>query len=74
MRREILRLAGATKHSAWIHPRRLSAFYNVPEKNVRQELAKLATENRIRLAKWQSNEEFLAKAPEGVAVKVDLVD
>jgi len=74
MRREILRLAGVTRRSAFINTRRLSAFYNVPEGNVRQELAKLADENVIRLAGWQSKEQFLANAPEGAAVRVDLVD
>ena len=74
MRREILRLAGVTRRSAFINTRRLSAFYNVPEGNVRQELAKLADENVIRLAGWQSQEQFLANAPEGAAVRVDLVD
>src|SRR5215467_5390188 len=42
MRREILRLARATRHSAFISTRRLSAFYNVTEKCVLCELAKLA--------------------------------
>jgi len=74
MRREILRLAGATRRSAFINTRRLSAFYNVPERNVRQELAKLADENVIRLAGWQSKEQFLANEPEGAAVRIDLVD
>jgi hypothetical protein len=71
--REILRLARATR-SAFIHTRRLSTFYNIPEKSVRQELAKLAGENRIRLTNWQSREEFVASAPEDVAVRVDLVE
>jgi len=72
--REILRLARATQRSAFIHTRRLSALYNVPEKSVRQELAKLAGENRIRLSGWQSREDFVANAPEGLAVRVDLVE
>jgi hypothetical protein len=74
MRREILRLARATSRSAFIHPRRLSRFYNVPEKSVRQELAKLAAENHIRLAACHNNEEFITNATEGAAIKVDLVD
>ena len=74
MSREILRLARATQCSAFIHTRRLSAFYNVSEKSVRQELAKLAGENRIRLTGWQNKEEFVASAPENLAVRVDLVD
>jgi DeoR/GlpR family transcriptional regulator of sugar metabolism len=74
MRQEILRLTRATRHSAFISTRRLSAFYNVPEKTVRCELAKLADENRIRLTGGQSNEEFIEKSPEGVAVRVDLVE
>jgi len=74
MRREILRLARATHHSAFINTRRLSAFYNVTEKCVRCELAKLADENRIRLAGWQNKEEFMENYPEGLAVRVDLVE
>jgi len=74
MRQEILRLARATRDSAFISTRRLSAFYNVPEKSVRRELAKLADENRIRLAGGPSREEFIEKAPEGLAVRVDLVE
>jgi hypothetical protein len=74
MRCEILRLTKATSHSAFIHPLRLSRFYNVPEKSVRQELVKLAEEHRIRLSASQNNEEFIANAPDGDPVKVDLVD
>jgi hypothetical protein len=74
MRREILRLARATRHSVFISTRRLSAFYNVPEKSVRRELAKLADENRIRLAGGENREEFFEKSPEGMAVRVDLVE
>ena len=73
MRREILRLARVTRHSAFISPRRLSAFYNVPEKSVRRELAQLADENRIRLSGGETREEFLEKSPEGMAVRIDLV-
>jgi hypothetical protein len=74
IRREILRLARATRHSAFISTGRLSAFYNVPEKSVRRELANLADENRIRLTGGQSREEFIEKSPEGMAVRVDLVE
>lgn len=73
MRREILRLTKAT-HSAFIHTQRLSALYNVSEKSVQQEIAALAAENRIRLAGWRDNEEFLEKAPAGASVRVDLVE
>jgi len=74
MRREILRLARATRHSAFISTRRLSAFYNVSEKSVRHELAKLADENRIRLTGGENREEFIEKSVEGMAVRVDLVE
>jgi DeoR/GlpR family transcriptional regulator of sugar metabolism len=50
MRREILRLAGASQGPAFISVKRLSAFYNVTEAIVRSELTKLAEEKRIRLA------------------------
>jgi len=83
MKREILRLA-ATTRSAFISVRRLSNFYNVPEKIVRRELTKLADENRIRLAgwdgrqvrplaEWRNREEFVENAPEGFPVRVELV-
>jgi hypothetical protein len=74
MRQEILRLARATRHSAFISTRRLSAFCNVTEKCVLCEMAKLAEENRIRLAGWRNREEFVENSPEGLAVRVDLVD
>jgi hypothetical protein len=72
--REILRLVRVSQRSAFINPGRLSAFYHLPEKCVRQELAKLAQEKQIRLAGWQSHEEFVAKAQEGMSVRVDLLD
>jgi hypothetical protein len=74
MRREILRLARATRHSAFISTRRLSAFYNVSEKCVLCEMAKLAEENRIRVAGWRNREDFVENSPEGLAVRVDLVE
>jgi hypothetical protein len=85
MKREILRLAGATTRSAFISVKRLSAFYNVPEKTVRSELTKMADENRIRLAgwdgrqvrplaEWRNREEFVENAPEGFPVRVELVE
>ena len=56
MRQEILRLAGTSRRSAFISVKRLSAFYNVTEVNVRSELTKLAEEKRIRLAGWDGKE------------------
>jgi len=74
MRREILRLARATCQGAFISTRRLSGFYNVPEKNVRRELVQLAEENRIRFRAAQDREEFIERFPEGLAVRIDLVE
>jgi len=85
MRREILRLAGTSRRSAFISVKRLSAFYNVTEVNVRSELTKLAEEKRIRLAgwdgkevrpmaEWRSKDEFVERSPAGVPVKVELVE
>jgi len=74
MRGEILRLARATERGAFISTRRMSAFYHVSEKKVRQELARLAEENRIRLAGWRSQEEFVESAADGLAVRVEPVD
>jgi len=85
IRHEILRLARVTQSSAFINVKRLSAFYNVTEKSVRCELTKLAEENRIRLtgwdgkevrpmAEWRNKDEFVEKAPEGIPVRVELVE
>ena len=85
MKREILRLAGATTRSAFISVRGLSAFYNGPEKTVRRELTNMAEENRIRLAgwdgrqirtlaEWRNRDEFVENAPEGFPVRVELVE
>jgi len=74
MRREILRLAQASQRSAFISTRRLSAFYNVSEKSVRQEMANLAGEKRICLAGWQDRGDFVNQYPEGMSVRVDLLD
>lgn len=85
IRREILRLAGATRKSAFINVKRLSAFYNVTEVKVRSELTKLAEEKRIRLAgwdgkevrpmsEWRSKDEFVEKSPAGVPARVELLE
>ena len=85
MRREILRLAGTSRRSAFISVKRLSAFYNVTEVNVRSELTKLAEEKRILLAgwdgkevrpmaEWRSKDEFVERSPAGVPVRVELVE
>jgi hypothetical protein len=85
IRHEILRLARVTHSSAFINVKRLSAFYNVPEKIVRTELTKLAEQNHIRLTgwdgkevlpmtEWRSKEEFVERSPAGVPVRVELVE
>jgi len=56
LRRELLRLAGARRHPAYINSKRISAFYNVPEKSVRRELAKLADDKIIYLAGWDGRQ------------------
>jgi Mn-dependent DtxR family transcriptional regulator len=56
VRREILRLAGIKRQSVCINTRRISDFYNIPEKSVRRELTKLAEEKLIRLAGWDGRE------------------
>lgn len=84
MRKEILRLVRARHNSACINTRRLSMFYNLPEKEVRRELTRLADEHVILLSGWdgrqmrpylqQNNmEEFLDSALDGGYVHVDLV-
>jgi hypothetical protein len=37
-------------------------------------MAKLAEENRIRVAGWRNREEFVEKSPEGMSFRVDLVE
>jgi hypothetical protein len=56
LRRELLRLAGARRHPARIDAKRISAFYHVPEKSVRRELAKLAEDKLIYLAGWDGHQ------------------
>jgi hypothetical protein len=56
VRRELLRLAGARRHPACISTRRISAFYNVPEKSVRRELARLAEDKIIHLSGWDGRQ------------------
>ena len=84
MRKEILRLVRTRHNSACINTRRLSAFYNLPEKEVRRELTRLADERVIRLSgwdgqalrpyrEWSSAEEFVAKAGDGhVRVEMEM--
>lgn len=52
MKRELLRLAGAHSSPTSLSTRRISAFYNISEKLVRQELTKLAEEKKISLSAW----------------------
>jgi hypothetical protein len=56
LRRELLRLAGARRYPACISAKRISAFYNVPEKSVRRELAKLAEDKVIHLSGWDGHQ------------------
>lgn len=83
LRRELLRLAGARLHPACISTRRISAFYSVPEKLVRRELAKLADDKLIHLSgwdgrqmrpysSWQSSEEFIESTLGDGHLHVDL--
>ena len=77
IRKEILRLVQTQHNSACINTRRLSMFYNMPEREVRRELTRMAEENVIRLsgwdghsmrpyAEWHSADEFVnSKADDG---------
>jgi hypothetical protein len=56
LRRELLRLAGAHHHPACISTRRISAFYSIPEKSVRRELANLADDKLIHLSGWDGRQ------------------
>lgn len=76
IRKEILRLVRTRHDCACINTQRLSAFYNVPETEVRRELTRLAEERVIQLSgwdgralrpyrEWRSAEEFVNKAGDG---------
>ena len=56
VRRELLRLVRSGKHSICINTRRVAALYNVSERSVRREVAKLAEEKGVRLAGWDGQE------------------
>jgi hypothetical protein len=56
VRRELLRLAGAKRHSICVNTRRISALYNIPEKSVRRELTNLAGQNIIRVSAWDGRQ------------------
>ena len=85
IRRELMRLARCKCHPICVNTRRISAFYNIPEKLVRRELTKLAQEKRIRLAgwdgkqirsfdSWASAEEFVESKLGDGHVHLDLLD
>ena len=56
IRREILRLAATQHKSIAVSTKRLSAFYNVPETQVRAEIASLAEEKKIRVSAWDGRQ------------------
>jgi hypothetical protein len=56
MRNEILRLARPKGHPVYLDTRRISALYCVPERSVRIELARLATQRAIKLAAWDGRQ------------------
>jgi hypothetical protein len=85
MRKEILRLVRIGHHSALIDVHRVSALYNIPEKSVREEIAKLADEKLIQLSGWDGREirpysswgsakEFVESQQDGGQLRVDLVE
>ena len=85
LRRELLRLAGARRQPACISAKRMSAFYNVPERSVRRELAKLAEDKVIHLsgwdgrqmcpyASWQNADAFVDSAFNDAHFHVDLIN
>jgi hypothetical protein len=85
VQREILRLVGSNHKSASISTRRISAFYNMPERRVRRQLTTLAEQKKIRLmgwdgrasrpySEWASAEEFVNSHADGVHFQVDLLD
>ena len=85
LRRELLRLAGARRHPTHIDSKRISVFYNIPEKSVRRELAKLADDKMIHLtgwdgrqmrpySAWQSADEFVDSGTADGHFHIDLVN
>jgi hypothetical protein len=84
LKRELLRLAGARRHPACIDSKRVAAFYNVPEKLIWRELAKLADDQVIHLSGWDGRQmkpysswpnadSFVDSAPENCHFHVHLV-
>ena len=85
VQREILRLAGNNHKSASISTKRISAFYNVPERRIRRQLAALAEQKKIRLtgwdgrgqrpySEWANAEDFVNSHADGAHFRVDLLD
>lgn len=52
LRREVLRLMETQHHSYCFRTRQLAAFYNLPERRVREEFADLAEKKLIHLSSW----------------------
>jgi hypothetical protein len=85
VQREILRLIGSSHNSASISTRRISAFYNVPERRIRWQLTALAEQKKIRLTGWDGHtlrpysdwanaEDFINSHADGAHFKVELLD
>jgi hypothetical protein len=85
MKKEILRLVKVGHHSAVIDVHRVSVMCHVPEKMVREEIAKLAEQKLIRVAGWDGREvrpysawssakEFVESQKDGGQLQVDLVE
>jgi hypothetical protein len=85
VQKEILRLAGNSHKSACISTRRISAFYNVPERRIRKQLTLLAEQKKIRLtgwngralcpySDWANSEDFVNSQADGGHFHVDLLE
>jgi len=56
LRREVLRLAKIQNRAVCLRIPQLAAYYNLPERRVREEFADLAQKNLIRLSSWDGKQ------------------
>ena len=56
LRKELLRLTKVHNQSVCFRIPQLAAFYHLPERRVREELASLAQKNLIHISSWDGHE------------------
>jgi hypothetical protein len=56
LRKEVLRMTKTRSQAVCFRVSQLAAFYHLPERRIRQELATLAQKNLIRLSSWDGHQ------------------